>query len=195
MTKRIPKWPVTYFHSQCCTDQFLLYIGTYFYLFISRVWWVAILPPAPGCPALLGIQQRGRRRRRDDTFIFYLWKYRISSWHLLGVRHGVLGGMCVCVCVCVRFQVIRVVAVWACACSSVGAVRGGACAGAFGVGFTPRCTRSLLEPALGVSPARRGRLSLHAPSRGPRLRIRPTPVAFSPGNHLFSSFSPRSHRE
>lgn len=62
------------------------------------------------------------------------------------------------------------------------------CAGAFCLAFTSRCTRSLLEPALGVPPARRGRLSLHAPSRGPGLRIGLTPSSWKPWKSLFSLF-------
>lgn len=175
MTNRIPEWPMTYFHSQCCTDQFSFYSRAYFYLFISRAWWVHVplLPPSPralSCPR--GIQQRGGGGGGRATTPLLLsveipyFRRGICSVLDTGCRGG-------SVCVCVRFlgdpccrRGSVGVSVCACPCAWVAS------------GFTAGCTRSLSPACPGVSPARRGRLSLHTPPRGPRLWIGLTPSGF-----------------
>lgn len=156
---------MTYFHSQCCTDQFSFYSRAYFYLFISCAWWVHV----PFSPQPQGVSSREEEEEEGQHLYFHLWKSCILSWHFSVLETGSGGSVCVLGC---RSSVLWP---WERVCVSVRGLRVRV-RGCFRIHFW---LYSLIFGACGgVSPARRGSPSLHTPSWGPRLWMGPTPSGF-----------------
>lgn len=169
------KWPVTLFSPPVLYRSILTVYRTDFYLFISRVWWVAVCrppPPTPGPPSRGGGGYGGGVR----TPFFLSVEVVYFLWCLLGVG-GSLDGVGGCEAVGAPCR--RCVSV--CQSRHVWGVR---LALAFGV--TSCCSRSLWEPMGGFFP-------LVLPPRSPSWGR--SPVTFSLGDHFWFVFSPQRHRE